>query len=298
MSTISLTDQVEEYLAEVKRKRSPATRYLYSNVLERIFLPWAKSEGITKSADMNDKALDKWTAYLQARKRTGNEKKPLSKDTVRSYIRYVRIFLGWADVPRGKFQAPSKPPRRLRDTLSREEIQKMEDTATDERDRLVVRVLADTGVRIGELLGLRPQDLRAHEHLRHYFIRVVGKGNIEREVAIPGPVFKRLKHHAEVNRHEYIFCGKRRRPNGQIERLTKSGAEQLIRNLAIRAGITRRVWPHLFRYSYISHMRRKGVDAIDVMRSVGHKDLSMISEIYDQTTPDDSHDALIKALRA
>jgi integrase len=47
-----------------------------------------------------------------------------------------------------------KLSRRVLDTLSCEEIQKLEDAAESERDKLIIRILADTGIRVSELLGL------------------------------------------------------------------------------------------------------------------------------------------------
>lgn len=301
MPPIPLQDQVEIYLSFVERKRSPATRYLYGSVMERIFLPWALGAGITTASLMSDQAMETYTTFLQGKKQAGYNHKPLSEDTVRSYIRYLKTFLHWAQIPRGHYESPKRPKRRLRDVLSREEIQQMEDAAPDERDRLIIRVLGDTGVRVGELLGLRLQDLHENTHSHKHYIRVGGgdggKGDSEREVPVPAPVFKRLKRFGEMNHTEFIFMGKRRRANGKLEALTTSGVDQMVRNLAKTAEIEKRVFPHLFRHSYITHMRRKGIDSIDVMHAVGHRTLAMISEIYDQTTPDDSHDELIRALK-
>lgn len=64
--------------------------------------------------------------------------------------------------------------KRALDTLSRDEVQAMEDAANTERDKPVVRVLADTGMRLGELLALRASAIRS-EAGRHV-IKVLGKG--------------------------------------------------------------------------------------------------------------------------
>lgn len=59
-----------------------------------------------------------------------------------------------------------------------------EDVAATERDKLIIRVLADTGARVGELLGLQLNDLV--ERNRNHYLRVRGKGDKERLVPIPG----------------------------------------------------------------------------------------------------------------
>jgi integrase len=78
-------------------------------------------------------------------------------------VKSTNTFLRWAR-KRGameheaKGQAP-RPERVLLEVLSRDQIAKMEATAQSERDRLMVRILADTGLRAGELLRLRTSDL-------------------------------------------------------------------------------------------------------------------------------------------
>jgi integrase len=66
-------------------------------------------------------------------------------------------------------------PRRLLDVRSRDEIQALEDAAVSERDKLIIRFLADTGMRAGELVGLRTSDLVDRD--RNHFVRVTGKGS-------------------------------------------------------------------------------------------------------------------------
>ena len=292
----ALIDQVADYLEEKRRKKSPATAEQYRAVLENIFLPWAEAQKITEAAQVNDKAMDRFTDWLKTRKH-GKKQEPPSTATLRTYVRAVRVFLSWADVPKGRYEPPAKP-KRLRDIPSRQEIDAMERAALDERDRLIVRVLADTGIRVSELLGLRLEDLLENTHDRQYFIRVIGKGDKQRDVAIEGKLFRRLKHYAEPQNTDFIFNGKRRRPNGQVEVLTKSGVEQLIRNLAKRAEITKRVYPHLMRHHYITHQIRKGTNLIVLQRQVGHSNLSQISETYAHVVSADGYAQLTGALKA
>lgn len=284
MKPNALTDQVAEYLAKTKDKRSPATFDQYQSVLERVWLPWCAGAGITSSDKVTDKQMDSFTAYLKAKRNPKG--KALSPFTLRSYIRSVRIFLTWASVPKGRYEAPKKPGKRIRDVLTRQEIQLMEDTATDARDKLIVRTLADTGMRVGELLTLRKDSstLREDTHDKKYWLRVIGKGDKERDIDIQPALFRRLKHHAEhgsPKEVEFIFAGKRRRA-GQIVPLTRSGVDQLIRNLAKTAGIGKRTYPHLMRHSYITYMLSKGANLVQLQDQMGHTSLQMISEAYNQ----------------
>jgi len=77
-------------------------------------------------------------------------------------MRAVNHLLNWyratGEEAPGHAQLP-RIPKRLVDVLSREEIQAMEDAAQTERDKLIIRLLADTGMRVGELVALRSQPL-------------------------------------------------------------------------------------------------------------------------------------------
>jgi integrase/recombinase XerD len=280
MKTNALTDQVADYLAETKAKHSPATFEQYESVLERVWLPWCAENSITKSAQMTDKQMDAFTAYLKMKVNRG---KPLSTFTLRTYIRSVRVFLTWASVPKGRYVQPKKPGKRIREVLTRQEIQLMEDTATDARDKLILRTLADTGMRVGELLTLRKDSsLQENTHDKQYWLRVIGKGDKQRDIDVQPALYRRLRDfaaHGSPKDCEFIFCGKRRR-NDQLVPLTRSGVDQLIRNLAKTARVDKRVFPHLLRHSYITHMLSKGANLVQLQDQMGHTSLAMISEAY------------------
>jgi integrase len=136
---------------------------------------------------------------------------------------------------------PRRPERAL-DVLSREEIQQLEDAAKTERDKLIIQVLADTGIRVGELLGLRCSDLIERD--RNRYLRIAGpsqgggaKGDRSRLVPVPR-IWRRLQRYIERGRpkdtnSDRIFLAARRdRRTGDYEPLTKSGVEQMVRNAA------------------------------------------------------------------
>ena len=296
---MSLRDKAADFLAEKRRlmrrgNLSAATVEQYRHVMESIWLPWCDEQrGLDDVADCTDDVLERFTDHLAAKtiqKRDGTMKR-LSVVTVRTYIRAVRVFLTWAKAPKGDYRPP-KEPRRLVDTLTRQEIDRMERAARDERDKLIVRVLGDTGIRISELLGLRPADLRANAREHRYFIRVIGKGDKEREVAIPKETFERLKRLADHTRATTIFFARR----GEGE-MTHHAADKMMHRLAEQAGIGRRVTPHLFRHSYITNQIARGTNLEAIRRSVGHTSLAMIVGVYSHVTPDDTYDMLMAALK-
>jgi len=298
----ALARLVEDYLTSCRaRGLSPKTiNHAYAYPLRFVFLPWCARQGIDEAQQLTKRALDRFNAELLEQ---GGKKGPLSRWSVKTYLRVVDQFLNWAKAEgegiNVNLQMP-KTPRRLLDVLSRDEIQALEDVAPNERDKLIVRVLADTGIRVGELIGLRLSDLIPQD--RNHYLRVRGKGDKERLVPIPR-LFRRLQKYAVRGRSrdtdsDRLFIGLRRRPGGDYEPLTASGVEQMIRNLGQIANIPKRVYPHLLRHSFATWAITRGVDPITLARILGHSSLAMIQQHYSHLKPSDMHQALLQALTA
>jgi integrase len=99
----------------------------------------------------------------------------------------------------------SKP---LRDVLSREEITLLEDVLPSERDRLIIRIFGDYGLRLDELAKIAPEDIIRFN--RQGYIRVLGKRNRQRDVPIPPLLLRRLERFIERRPTERtadrVFC--------------------------------------------------------------------------------------------
>jgi integrase/recombinase XerD len=280
---VEIASQIADFLLRKKRK-APATYDQYRFVLERVLMPWCQQVAVSQADELTDSTMMRFTDHLQ-----GTADRPLAPASVQTYIRSVRIFLNWCKVPPGDYE-PVRVPHRMRDTLSRVEVDRMESAAKSERDKLIVRVLADSGIRVGELTGLRPQDLRADTHAKMYFVRVIGKGDQQRDVAIPEVVYRRLRQFS-LDQPEWIF-------NLKGERMKRHNVDYVIHKLAKSAGIGRRVWPHLLRHSWATQQIRTGkASLIDIQRALGHTTLAMVSTIYAHTTPADSYNALMSGLK-
>lgn len=262
----ALATLVDDYLAHCRaRGLAPNTvNQAYRYPLLGVLLRFCEREGIADVARINARVLDRLSAQLL--ESGGRSGQPLSPHSVHSYSRAINHFLSWAkkegEQVDAKAQLPNLP-KRLVEVLSREEIQRMEHAARTERDKLIIRLLADTGLRVGELLGLRTNDLV--EQNRNYYLHVRGKGAKDRLVPAP-KVFRRLRVYIErggpkdavSNR---VFLSHRRRSNGgDYEALTTSGVDQLVRNVAESAGITKRAYPHLLRYSFATWQLSRGMN--------------------------------------
>jgi site-specific recombinase XerD len=301
--TPALERLVDDYLSACRaRGLSPKTvTFSYGYPLRDVFLPWCAREGITGPAQLTSRILDRFTSELLEK---GGKDGALSKTSVITYTRTVNLFLRWAttegDVAAGVKAQQPKAPQRLVDILSRDEIQQLEDAARNERDKLIVRVLADAGLRLGELMGLRTDDLKERVRGEHY-LHVTGKGQRERLVPLTPALHRRLQkyiaqYRARDARSDRIFLAMRKNANGEYEPLTGSGVNQLLATLTALVGIKKRVYPHLLRHSFATYFLQKGGSALDLARILGHSSLAMINTVYAHLTPQDAHVAMMKAL--
>ncbi|MGH7667034.1 MAG: tyrosine-type recombinase/integrase [Candidatus Dormibacteria bacterium] len=299
-----LARSVEEYLTSCKaRGLSPKTvNVAYGWPLRSLFLPWANQEGLHAPADITPRALERLAANLLDRPgRSGS----LSKNSVHAYLRAVNQWARWAklegeDLPE-RAQAPlPRLPRSLPRVLSRVQVAALEDAAVTERDRLIVRLLADTGMRVGELVGLRTGDLLVRT--RGTFLRVTGKGDRERHVPVMPRLARRLERYVDKARpsdapSDRIFLGLRRSARtGDYEPLTPSGVEQLVRDLGLRCWLSERVHPHLFRHSFVTHALTQGMNTVQLSKIVGHTSTAMIDQVYSHLSPTDAYDAMAAML--
>jgi integrase len=300
-----LDGSVSDYLASVKaRALSPRTVDHYEAVLRRIFLPFLAGEGITTTAALNQRVLDRLSSHLLD---DGGARGQLSRHSVHSYLRAISHYLKWAraegDVVSGAKPQMPRLPHRVLNVLSREQIRAMEDAATTERDKLIVRVLADSGLRLSELLGLTRDDLI--EQGRDRYLKVRGKGARERLVPVQPSLYARLRRYADRGRpqtaaSDRIFLTMRRsRISGDYEPLQTRGVQELTAVLAAKVEIhDRPTNPHAFRHAFATWCLRRGMNPIQLQRILGHQSLEMISTVYGHLAPADAAAALMAVLRS
>lgn len=264
----------------------------YGYSLRELFLPWAEQQGISDPDQLDQRLLDRYTGDLLQR--------DISPHTAHSYVRPLRQLLSWGqkagDV--GTDARPQLPRlnRKVIDVLSDEEIDRMEAVADTERNKLIVRILADTGIRSGELCKLRVNDTTRREH--GTLLKVQGKGGKERLVPIRPELARRIDRFAQSrprgSNSNLLFLSRRRSASGEYPPITGSGVGQMIEELVDKAGIDKRVYPHLLRHSFATERLRRGMNPIQLARIMGHSSLQMIDKVYSHLTATDAYDAMMR----
>jgi integrase/recombinase XerD len=300
----ALARLVDDYLMSCRaRGLAPNTvQVSYGYPLRGVLLPWCADHGIADLAGLDARQVDAFTVHLHDAGGRGGA--PLSKASVHAYLRAVRAFLGWCEKEGEAVAArPSLPrlPHRALDVLDREEISRLETAAPTERDRLIIRILGDCGLRAAELCQLTVDDVVRHD--RQAFLRVHGKGERDRLVPLPPALLRRLDRYVKGTRpaeasNPRLFVALRRAPGGGYPPLTPSGVLQLVRSAAQRAGITKRIYTHLLRHSFITNALRGGMNPMMVAQVAGHTSLRMIERVYSHLDQADAYEAMIRLLTA
>ena len=266
----------------------------YSDVLRRVLLGYCERAG-KQPKELSKRDLERLAAELLQSGR--------SRQSVKTYLSAVNRFLRWCaeEGELDKLRAPQPSvERKVLDVLTREEIRRIEDAAGTERDKLIVRVLADTGIRVGELRRLRTSDLVAQG--RERYIRVRGKGAKERLVPVTPGLFVRLDRYTRRARPQagtdLLFLTLVKGRLGDHAPISESSVQHLLSLLGREAEIGKQVHPHLFRHSLATNLLRRNVNPVLVRDILGHSSLAMIDRVYSYLVASDAHRALMEALRA
>jgi len=224
------------------------------------------------------KGLVKWTTELgmqavsQARMISG----------IRSYFHYLILENIVQNDPTGQLDAP-RLGRKLPDTLDILDIDRLIEAIDlskpeGERNRAIIETLYSCGLRVSECVNLKISDL----HLKAGFVKVVGKGNKERIVPAGSVVKKRLEEyisksrvHVQVkaNDADIVFLNRR---GGRLSRVM---VFIMIKELAQRIGLNKRISPHTFRHSFATSLVEGGADLRAVQEMLGHESITT-TEIY------------------
>ena len=186
---------------------------------------------------------------------------------------------------------------KLPDTLSIEEIDKLIaaiDLSTEqgERNRAMLEILYSCGLRVTELITLKLSNVSFVEG----FIKVIGKGNKERLAPIGKTALKYLtiyinevRNHQDIQKgHEdIIFLGRRGK------QLTRVMIFTIIKQLAEKIGLKKKISPHTFRHSFATHLIQGGADLRAVQEMLGHESITT-TEIYTHLDTEYLREAIIQ----
>ena len=167
-----------------------------------------------------------------------------------------------------------KIPKRIPIFLTRDEIKRMIENTKNKKHRLIIEILYSTGIRLSELTNLKIKDLDLNENIA--WVRK-GKGSKDRMVILSKSLSEELKGYIrDRDPEDFIF-------HGWHEKLSNRAVEKMIKQIAKRVGIHKKVTPHTLRHSFATHLLESGVDIRKIQVLLGHSNLST-TQIYTSVT--------------
>ena len=287
-----LKRQFLEY-TEIERGRAVKTIENYDHYLTRFFTQAA----ITDSADITEEKIREFRLWLN--RQPGATNNTLKRRTQNYYLIALRAFLKFLrkrDIPGlspEKIELAKVPERSL-DLMTAIELNRLFEATggTDLkslRDKAILELFFSTGLRVSELCALNSDiDLNSDE------LSVRGKGDKVRVVFLSQSAKDAVSAYLKARKdmEEALFvnipiqgktdAASKRTPS----RLTSRSIERMIKIYAAKAGITKKVTPHVLRHSFATDLLSNGADIRSVQQLLGHASINT-TQIYTHVT--DSH---------
>jgi site-specific recombinase XerD len=257
-----LPDLLEKVDLEMRlRNFSPRTRKLYRGHLDRFYRWSGKKDPVCTTEECKT-----WLVSLVDR---GRSHSYISQ--VINALKLVHQVVLLRPAPMARIPGP-KRKRTIPTVLNREEVRRLINAVTDPKHRTLVVLLYSGGLRLGEALRLRAQDVDEERRIIH--VRG-GKGKKDRIVMLARLAVDELRAYRRFERpHHWLFPGARR-----DRHLCARTAQRAVSEAAKRAGILKRVTPHTLRHSFATHLLESGTDLRYIQRLLGHRKIST-TEIY------------------
>jgi site-specific recombinase XerD len=288
-----LKTQFLEYV-EIERGRSLNTVRNYDHYLSR-FLGFIKNDN---PASITDGTVREFRLWLN-RQSAGNSKasgETLSKKTQNYYLIALRAFLKYLARQEIKSMSPdrielAKVGERSLDLITHVELQRLLDSPKgtdlkDLRDKAILELLFSTGLRVSELCSLTSDiDLHSDE------LSIRGKGGKVRVVFLSEDAKKYLKNYlsARKDMSDALFIqiendiGKKEKTKKEVGALTRRSVERIVKQHATKAGIYKKVTPHVMRHMFATDLLSNGADLRSVQAILGHANIGT-TQIYTHVT--------------
>ena len=134
----------------------------------------------------------------------------------------------------------------------------------------ILNLMARAGLRVSEVVPLRVEDVELNQRKGHVVVRA-GKAPKERTVPLPKAAREALREYLATRppwAGERLFVSRTGRP------IAPRDVQRLVEKAARKAGLSRRVTPHVLRHTHATRALRQGVDLATVARLLGHESLT------------------------
>jgi len=289
-----LKDAIHDFLThcEIGKYQSQKTLENYRHYLKR-FQDFADAK--TDVSKISNETIRDYRLYLH-RMQVKGEGITLNIKTQQYHLIALRAMLKHLHkndiktISPEKIELPKVPGREV-DVLDREELDAMMNVVDPTkrnglRDLALLHLLYSTGLRVSEISKLN----RADVNLKTREFRVIGKGRKARIVFISEIAKGHLLQYLESRDDNWlpVFASNSNRSNqttltGEERRLQPQAIERVVRSVASRAGIMKKVTPHTLRHTFATELLRNGADIRSVQEMLGHASITT-TQIYTHLT--------------
>ncbi len=282
-----ITDYLE-YL-EVDLGRSEKTLENYHRYLNK-FIEWSK---ITSSSQINENLVHKYRVRLnRVQDKSG---KSLSRRTQNYHIIALRGFLKYLSKKDIKSLAAekldlAKTEERQVDFLTFDEVKSLIEAAEGTtqmklRDQAILKLFFSSGLRISELTSLNRDQI----NLKSGEFSVRGKGSKVRIVFVSDVARDAIRKYFDkrTDVDQALFVRVMKNPEKESDlRLSARSVQRMIKKYAAKAGIVKKVTPHVLRHSFATDLLQNGADIRSVQALLGHSSINT-TQIYTHVTNKD-----------
>jgi integrase/recombinase XerD len=279
MNWESYLKSYQSYL-KIERGLSKNTIDNYTFDIERLCLFLNQNSIQVSPIGINEETLQQFIYAVSKEVNPRSQARIISG--LKSFFSYL-IFEDFRnDNPLELIESP-KTGRKLPDTLAVEEIDALI-SAIDlssnegERNRALLETLYGCGLRVSELVALKISDLFFDEG----FVKITGKGNKQRFVPVGdltqkyiGIYRNEVRIHLNIQKgfEDTLFLNRRGR------QLTRAMIFTIIKDLAVKINLNKKISPHTFRHSFATHLLENGADLRSIQLMLGHESITT-TEIY------------------
>ncbi len=290
MDLLELKRQFLEHV-EIEKGRSLKTVRNYEHYLDRFF----EFSKISTPSDITEELIRQYRLWLN--RQSDGKNGTLKKRTQNYYLIALRSFLKYLIKRKIPSLSPdtielAKVPDRSLDLIGHEDLKRLlvaPESEKDElkglRDKAILELFFSTGLRVSELCSLsRDLDLRKDE------FSVRGKGEKVRVVFLSNEAKAAIKKYLDkrVDVEDALFVqlknpiGKKEEAK-ELSRLTARSIERIVKYYAVKAGISKKVTPHVIRHSFATDLLENGADLRAVQMLLGHANITT-TQIYTHIT--------------
>lgn len=276
---------LDEYISYIRLEKNYSSRTVseYSNDIQEFF-SFLKQEEIT---ELNDIEYPEARLYVTRMYDKGLSRKTISRkiSSIRSFYKFSNARFGINDSAFRLLHHPKKEER-LPAFFYEEELEALFNSCQGDdpkslRNKALVELFYATGIRVSELTSIELSDIDNSLGI----VKVMGKGRKERYVPFGSFAQSALESYMKNSRpllmkkknHQSLFVNLRGDP------ITDRGVRHVLNMMMEEAAIDGKIYPHMIRHSFATHMLSNGADMRTVQELLGHSQLSS-TQVYTHIT--------------